>query len=83
MHHCVATYADQVQGGSCYVYSVTKAGQSVATLALERYSGNLQLGQVRGPCNSLPAAAATKAVRRWLAQARRTPRRAWKEDKAA
>jgi hypothetical protein len=68
MHHCVGTYADAVQSGSLYVYTVRRNGERVATLALERYttSTKAHLVQLRGPCNAQPPKEVTLAVQRWL-----------------
>jgi PcfJ-like protein len=68
MHHCVGTYANAVQRGSLYVYSVRRDGQRVATLAIERgpTSTKARLVQLRGPCNAQPPKAVTLAVQRWL-----------------
>ena len=37
MHHCVATYADRVREGACYVFSVRQSGERVATVSLVRH----------------------------------------------
>jgi PcfJ-like protein len=68
MHHCVGTYANPVQRGSLYVYSVRRDGQRVATLAIKRdpTRTKAQLVQLRGPCNAQPPQAVTLAVQRWL-----------------
>ncbi len=72
MHHCVGSYADRVRGGDCYVYSVRKDGERVATVSLVPpgpFIGNVRqvsIEQVRGPCNAEPPKAIVTAVRQWL-----------------
>ena len=66
MHHCVSTYADRVLAGGCYVYSVTKDDEKVATMELFYSQGKPQLGQIRGKCNSAAPAKVVNAARRWL-----------------
>jgi hypothetical protein len=66
MHHCVATYADRVREGVCYVFSVRQSGQRVATVSLFRHGAQVMIEQVRGPCNSTPTTAIMTAVRQWL-----------------
>ena len=66
MHHCVATYADRVREGACYVFSVRQSGKRVATVSLFRHGARVLIEQVRGPCNSTPTTAIMTAVRQWL-----------------
>jgi hypothetical protein len=66
MHHCVSTYADRVAAGEAYFYSVKQDGERVATVELIRKDGKARLGEVRGPCNSIPKPSAFKATRKWL-----------------
>jgi hypothetical protein len=66
MHHCVATYADRVREGACYVFSVRQSGGPVATVSLVRDGARVLIEQVRGPCNSASTAAIMTAVRQWL-----------------
>ena len=66
MHHCVATYADRVREGACYVFSVRQSGKRVATVSLSRHRARVGIDQVRGPCNSTPTTAIMTAVRQWL-----------------
>ena len=54
MHHCVATYADRVREGACYVFSVRQSGERVATVSLVRDGAQVLIEQVRGPCNNTP-----------------------------
>src|SRR6187402_1999434 len=57
MHHCVATYADRVREGACYVFSVRQSGNRVATVSLFQRGAQVLIEQVRGPCNSSPTTA--------------------------
>ena len=66
MHHCVATYADRVREGACYVFSVRQSGERVATVSLVRHGARVLIEQVRGPCNSTPTTAIMTAVQQWL-----------------
>jgi hypothetical protein len=66
MHHCVATYADRVRAGVCYVFSVRQSGERVATVSLVRHGARVLIEQVRGPCNSTPPKAIMTASRQWL-----------------
>jgi len=66
MHHCVATYADRVRGGACYVFSVRQSGERKATVSLVRDGARVLIEQVRGPCNSTPTTAIMTALRQWL-----------------
>ena len=66
MHHCVATYADRVREGACYVFSVRQSGERVATVSLVRDGARVLIEQVRGPCNSTPTTAIMTALRQWL-----------------
>jgi hypothetical protein len=74
LHHCVGTYADDVRAGACYVFSIRRDGEPVATLALVRdhdNNGKQSIGQVRGPCNAEPPKAVMTAVHRWFRDAAR------------
>jgi hypothetical protein len=66
MHHCVATYADRVREGACYVFSVRQSGNRVATVSLFQRGAQVLIEQVRGPCNSSPTTAIMTALRQWL-----------------
>jgi hypothetical protein len=66
MHHCVATYADRVREGACYVFSVRQSGERMATVSLARAGARVLIEQVRGPCNRTPTMAIMTAVRQWL-----------------
>jgi hypothetical protein len=66
MHHCVGAYADHVQSGRLYVYSLRRAGERVATFALAREAASATLIEIRGPCNAWPEEKIVAVVRRWL-----------------
>ena len=66
MHHCVATYADRVREGACYVFSVRQRGQRVATVSLVRDGARILIEQVRGPRNTTPPTAIMMALQQWL-----------------
>jgi hypothetical protein len=66
MHHCIGTYADAVQRGGCYVYSVRQADNRIATFALARGAFSAGLSEIRGPCNAQVPEKTVAAVRRWL-----------------
>jgi hypothetical protein len=66
MHHCVGTYADAVQSGDCYVYSVRHADKRIATFALVRCAVSAVLSEVRGPCNAQVPQKIIATVGRWL-----------------
>jgi PcfJ-like protein len=66
MHHCVATYADRVRAGGCYVFSVRQNNERVATISLVRDGGRILIDQVRGPCNIEPSKPIMTAVRQWF-----------------
>ena len=50
MHHCVGTYGNEVRLGYCYVYSIRRNDERVATVALSSHNGRAYLQQIRGPC---------------------------------
>jgi PcfJ-like protein len=66
MHHCVASYADQVQADQVYIFSVRKDGERLATIALGRTPEGPGLLQVRGPCNAEVPPRVMAATRKWL-----------------
>ena len=66
MHHCVATYADSVREGACYVFSVCQSGKRVGTVSLFRDGAQVLIEQVRGPCNTTPTTATMKALQQRL-----------------
>jgi len=73
MHHCVGTYGDEVRCGECYVYSIRRNGERVATVALYRDNGRTYLDQIRGRCNTEPPKAMVATVVRWLPAQRPLP----------
>ena len=69
MHHCVATYWQNVVKSKSRIYSILENGNRVATLELSNRLINYRFGakryQVRqlvGACNSRPAPEVAKAV---------------------
>ena len=65
MHNCAATYSDRVLAGQAYIYSVRSQDERVANFEL-RVGDGIQLGQLRGPCNTTVSRDITKVVMRWL-----------------
>jgi hypothetical protein len=51
MHHCVGSYLDRVTDGECYIYSIRRDGERIATMEVMREAGVIGLGQICGPCN--------------------------------
>jgi hypothetical protein len=80
MRHCVGTYADHVQSGRLYVYSVRRASERVATFPLAREAASAMLSEIRGPCNAQPDKQIVAAVRRWLRAQAPLPRSEFKND---
>ena len=72
MHHCVATYADQVRQGTSYIFSVRSEGKRIATISLICDGETVSIQQLRGPCNAAPSKAVAAAVRQWLRAQRTT-----------
>ena len=72
MHHCVATYVDQVRQGNCYIFSVRRDGKRIATVSLICHGETVSIQQLRGPCNTAPPKAVAAAVRQWLRAQRTT-----------
>ena len=72
MHHCVATYVDQVRQGASYVFSVRSDGKRIATISLICRGETVSIHQLRGPRNAAPPKAVTAAVRQWLRAQRTT-----------
>jgi hypothetical protein len=66
MHHCVGTYADGVQAGRYYVYSIRRDGERVASAGLVLRGARVELDQLRGPCNAPAPKRITATVERWL-----------------
>ncbi len=55
MHHCVATYAEDVLQGQCWIYSVKRDGAHAATLELSRSRTGFEISQLCAHCNRTPA----------------------------
>ena len=72
MHHCVATYVEQVRQGTSYIFSVRRDGKRIATISLSCHSETISIQQLRGPCNTAPPKAVSAAVRKWLRAQRTT-----------
>jgi len=75
MHHCVASYWQNVVNGTSRIYSILENGNRVATLDLSNRLINYRWGasryQVRqlvGACNSRPAPEVVKAVGTFVAE---------------
>jgi hypothetical protein len=71
MRHCVASYARDIIGGDCFIYSVRRRGKRIATFELRfamPASTALQykLIQLKGPCNSMVSIAVGDAVNRFV-----------------
>jgi PcfJ-like protein len=71
MRHCVASYARDIIGGDCFIYSVQRCGKRIATFELRfavpvssalRY----RLMQLKGPCNNIVATAVGEVVNRFV-----------------
>ena len=71
MHHCVATYWQNVVDSRSRIYSILENGNRVATLELtigpiqsqrDRATSRYQVRQLVGACNSRPAPEVAKAV---------------------
>jgi hypothetical protein len=66
MHHCVATYVDEVRQGTSYIFSVRSGGKRIATISLILNCEAIAIQQLRGPCNVAPPKGVAAAVRQWL-----------------
>jgi hypothetical protein len=66
MHHCVGSYDRKVAIGDCYVYSVRRGDQRIATVELVRTDGKVRPSQIRGQSNAEPSKEVRAAVRKWL-----------------
>ena len=66
MHHCVGTYSTDVRHGRCYIYSIRRNGERLATAAIVRKEGRPVLQEIRGPCNVEVSDKIKAAARRWL-----------------
>ena len=66
MHHCVGTKGDSVRRGVAYFYSVRQREERVATLELWRHGSVVEIGELRGSCNSQVSEGIVRVVRQWL-----------------
>jgi hypothetical protein len=66
MHHCAGAYAGQVHSGDCYMFSVRKDGERLATVELRRGEACVEVGQLRGPCNAKAPKEVLRGVNLWL-----------------
>ena len=67
MHHCVASYAERVFDGGCFLYSLIHRGARVATLELRRHAKRYEQIQIKAHCNRAPPAETKAAAGRFLA----------------
>jgi hypothetical protein len=66
MHHCAGAYAGAVHSGTCYIFSVRKDGEPVATLELVHTGAAVAIGQLRAACNAEAPKQVLRAVNSWL-----------------
>ena len=66
LHHCAGTYAGKVHSGECYIFSVRKDGEHLATFQLVRGGAGAAIGQLRGACNAKAPKEVLRAVNSWL-----------------
>lgn len=68
MHHCVATYVETVFARQCWLYSVQRGGQRIATLEVRLArpvpgrTARFLMPQIKGPFNRAPPVEALKAA---------------------
>lgn len=70
LHHCVTTYQEDILRGKCWVYSVHRASEHMATIAVHIAEDGLELGQIRASCNARPDRACEQAIREWFRSGR-------------
>jgi hypothetical protein len=66
MHHCVGARGSAVQAGYVYIYSIREGQKRVATLELLRNGDSIEIGELRGSCNSQVSPKIRRAVKSWL-----------------
>lgn len=66
MRHCVAAYAEEIQDGSCSIWSLRCDGIRAVTVEVE---GDRSIAQVRGRYNRDPTRDELKVLRRWAREA--------------
>jgi len=65
MRHCVATYTDNITSGHAYIYSVRVDGERMYTAELVITDEKINLGQVRGKCNTVPNKSVMATIKKW------------------
>jgi hypothetical protein len=68
LHHCVSSYDEKVANGACYIYSVRKGDERIATVELVKIEGKVRPVQIRGRCNVQPPKEVRAAVMKWLSE---------------
>jgi PcfJ-like protein len=67
MKNCVGSYGARVIDGDCYIYSIQRGKEPVATLEIVKGDhGEVRIGQLRGPCNQLAPKEIDAVARQWL-----------------
>jgi hypothetical protein len=79
IRHCVASYARDIIGGNCFIYSVRCSRTPMATFEL-RFTEPMsplryKLIQMKGPCNSVVSSAVRETVDRFVDRINATPPR--------
>jgi hypothetical protein len=59
--------------GYCYIYSIRRDGERVATVEITRAGDRVRLEQIRGPCNARVHEKIVATVRQWLRQQNKRP----------
>lgn len=68
LHHCAATYQQDIVDGKCWIYSVRRCEERIATFAVQADDDGARLGQIRGTCNSKPDSSCERAIQEWFRQ---------------
>ena len=68
MDNCVGTYAGMVAARECFIFSVRRGAQRVATLEVRWHGGRPRIWQLEAPGNMAAPKAVWEAVGQWLAQ---------------